>query len=147
MYFAKNPRRKQISCIPQRPTEYISIWNESEASSPLRYSAWVQVISVLHQCHPDSTLGEQSSNQFHHLRMEMDSHNQRYKSYGGTPCTVSMATGPVWGVDSDGGKGMIVGSDIGCWWFGAAAQLSWLLGFPYTFIWCRLIRSVTQKGS
>lgn len=57
----------------------------------------------LQQCHPDSTLGEQKSDQSHHLKIKTDSHNQRHKSYRGTCCTVTTATG-------HGGGGVIIGS-------------------------------------
>lgn len=75
--------------------------------------------AVLHQCHPDSTLGEQNSDQSCHLRMETDSHNQRHKSYRGTCRTVTTATGHA------GGHHHWL-SEIGCWWCGAMVQLSWL---------------------
>lgn len=73
----------------------------------------------LQQCHPDSTLGEQKSDQSHHLKIKTDSHNQRHKSYRGTCCTVTTATG------HGGGRHHRL-SEIGCWWCGATVQLSWL---------------------
>lgn len=43
-------------------------------------SQFTQFPAVLHQCHPDSTLGEQNSDQSLHLRIETDSHNQRLRA-------------------------------------------------------------------
>lgn len=80
---------------------------------------------VLHQCHPDLTLGEQNSDQSLHLRMETDSHNQRHKSYRGTCRTVTTATGRAGGWGGSWGHHHRL-SEIGCWWFGATVQLSWL---------------------
>lgn len=104
--------------------------------------------AVLHQCHSDSTLGEQNSDQSFHLRMETDSHNQRHKSYRGSCCTVTTAT------DRAGGHHRWL-SEIGCWWFGAMVQLSWLLcplrdrewfsGFQSTLIWLKLSRFMTRR--
>ena len=55
--------------------------------------------------------------------METDSHNQRHKSYRGTCRTVTTATGRA------GGHHQQL-SEIGCWWFGATVQLSWLFCPP-----------------
>lgn len=68
--------------------------------------------AVLHQCHPDSTIGEQNSDQSLHLRMETDSHNQRHKNYRGTCCTVTTATGHAGGGGWEGGWGGIIISSL-----------------------------------